>query len=127
MRKEIENWWKQAKYDLETAKILLKTERYDAASFYCQQTIEKALKAYILETKKESPGPIHSLIKLANEAKIPEKFHKFLKNLSPDYYLARYPDASEELPYLIYKKTEVEENIKMAQEVIKWLETRMKK
>lgn len=127
MRTEIKNWWEQANHDLGTAKILLENKRFDAASFYCQQSLEKALKAYSLLKKRESPGHIHSLIKLAKFTELPEKFHKFLRRLSPEYYLSRYPDASEDIPYTLYAKEEVVEYIKQAEEVIKWISTRMKK
>ncbi len=126
MREEIKLWWEQANHDLETAKILLQNKRLDAASFYFQQSLEKALKAYILLVKKESPGPIHSLIKLASIAGIPKKFHSFLRKLSAEYYLSRYPDAVEDTPYKTYMEEEVKEYAKNTSEVVAWLNTLMK-
>lgn len=126
MRTEIINWWKQAEYDLVTAKVLLDGKRLDAASFYCQQCIEKALKAYALLKKRESPGPIHSLIKLAKFVELPKRFYRFLKSLSPEYYISRYPDASEDIPFTIYTKVEVEEYLAGTKEVMGWLSTQMK-
>jgi len=46
MIKEAENWWKQAKKDLETSKSNLKNKKYYASSFFAQQSVEKAFKAY---------------------------------------------------------------------------------
>jgi HEPN domain-containing protein len=126
MREEIKNWWEQAKHDLRVSEYNLNGDMLDAAAFYCQQSIEKALKAYILFSKKESPGPIHSLVKLGRIAGLPHKFNTFLKKLSPEYYTSRYPDAVEDVPYTIYESAEVKGLISNAQELIKWLSTQMK-
>lgn len=39
-------WIERAEYDLETAKAMQQTGRYLYVGFMCQQTVEKALKAY---------------------------------------------------------------------------------
>ncbi len=57
MREEARHWWEQAKHDLETAEYLKAGERFDAASFYFQQAVEKGLKALYIASRKESPGP----------------------------------------------------------------------
>ncbi len=126
MREEIKNWWEQAKHDLETAKILLREHRLDAASFYFQQCLEKALKAYITLTKKESPGPIHSLLQLARHGELPLKYHDFLKRLTSEYFISRYPDASESIPYTIYSEKEVQEYAQKTEEIMTWINTQMK-
>ncbi len=126
MRKEAENWWVQAEHDFETAKVLYKGERLDAASFYCQQSVEKALKAYALHRKKESPGPVHSLVRLAKFAGVPKEHYRFLRNLSSEYFISRYPDAVEDVPYTLYTKEDVEETIQKTQEVMQWIDTQMR-
>ncbi len=45
MKEEIKNWWDKAEDDLEKAIILYKNRKYDGTAFYCQQSIEKGLKA----------------------------------------------------------------------------------
>ncbi len=65
MRKEIENWWKQAIDDLEKARILFKTEKFDGAVFFCQQAVEKSLKSLCLLNFKDIPKG-HSIIYFAN-------------------------------------------------------------
>jgi len=49
MRKEVEQWWKQAKRDLTTAKNCKNSGDYYACAFFCQQSVEKALKALYIE------------------------------------------------------------------------------
>ncbi len=127
MREEIERWLLQSHHDLDIAEYNLKGKFLDGAAFYCHQSIEKALKAYILFTKKESPGPLHSLIKLGKIANVPKEYHLFLRQLTPEYYLSRYPDAVEDVPYVLYEEDAVSHLIEKAKELLKWLNTQMKK
>ncbi len=53
MRKEAENWFRQSKADLKTAKNSFNSKDYYASIFWCQQAVEKALKSRILEKKSE--------------------------------------------------------------------------
>mgnify|MGYP001576392056 CR=1 FL=1 len=125
MREEIRNNWEQSKADLRTAENSLKSGDYYASVFWCQQSIEKALKAYILLYKKESIF-IHSLIKLGRIAEIPKKFYGILKNISPEYYITRYADASGDIPYKLYNKEESMEILNDTKEIIKWINTQIK-
>ena len=126
MREEIKNWFEQGKRDLDNAEYLLKDERLEAAAFYCQQSIEKCFNALIMFSKKESPGPIHSLIKLASIIKVPLQFYPFLRALNAEYIFSRYPDIAEGVPYKQYTKAVVEEYIKKSKELIKWISTQIK-
>ncbi|MCD6092920.1 MAG: HEPN domain-containing protein [Candidatus Aenigmarchaeota archaeon] len=104
MRKEILNWWKRAEKDLEIAGHCIKSKDYYAAVFFCQQSVEKGLKALIMKKEKQPDIISHSLIYLGKRIKIPETFHSFLRDLTPQRILTRYPDASDELPFELYDK-----------------------
>lgn len=125
MRKEIENWWKQGKNDVEKAKVLFTSKNYDGASFFCQQAVEKTLKALILYKSKEKNTEGHSLIYLGKLAGIPEHFFSGLKKLSPQYFISRYPDVTEEVPYELYDEKLAKEFMGIAEEVVKWIEKRL--
>ena len=129
MREEIKNWWKQAIRDMKTAENSFKSRDYYASVFWCQQTLEKGLKAYIMHSKKISPRKLnfYSLIKLARIAKIIPEFHPFLRSISPEYYISRYPDASEETPYELYTEDDAEFIPDKSKEIIKWLDMKIKK
>ncbi|MBD3203413.1 HEPN domain-containing protein [Candidatus Woesearchaeota archaeon] len=94
MRREISNWWKQGLNDFEKAKILFENNKYDGSAFFCQQAVEKSLKALILNNSKEKFIEGHSLIYLGKKANIPNKFFSGLKKLSPQYFISRYPDVT---------------------------------
>ncbi len=127
IREEIKNLWKQANADLKTADNSLKSGDYYASVFWCQQAIEKSLKGYIILTKRETPLHIHSLIKLGRIAKIPKKYEKILKDISPEYYLTRYPDVSEDVPYELYDKDDAQKKLNDSKEILKWVNIPMKK
>jgi HEPN domain-containing protein len=127
MREEARLWWEQAKHDLETADYLLEGQRLDAASFYFQQAVEKALKAFYIHGQREAPGPTHSLTKLARDCGLPGHFLAFLRRLTGEYYLSRYPDASEDLPFKAYDVEEIRDTARLSHEVLTWLEHRISK
>ena len=102
MRKEIENWWKQAQRDLITAENCKNSGDYYACAFFYKQSVEKALKALFLLKNRISPGKSHSLIYLATETETPIRFNSFLRKLAPEFVTTRYPDAAYGTPYELY-------------------------
>ena len=120
-RRDIRLWWKQAAHDLGTAEHNLTGERYDAAIFYCEQAVEKALKALTIHTKRLSPGPTHPLIALGRLCRVPKQFSMFLRALTSEYFLSRYPDAAGEVPYTLYDGTEAREYLRTSKELLQWV------
>lgn len=127
MRKEVENLLKQANADLRTAENSLKSKDYYASVFWCQQAIEKSLKGIIISNKRETPLHIHSLIKLGKIIKIPREYEKILKEISPEYYLTRYPDVSEDVPYELYDEEDAKKKLNNTRKILKWINTQIKK
>lgn len=94
-------WMELAAYDFETAKAMLRTERYLYVGFMAHQSIEKALKALIWKRMGKEPPYSHELWKLAKEAGIDavldEKNADLVDALSPLNIEARYPKAKDRL------------------------------
>lgn len=89
-------WLERASQDLAVARLVLK-EGYTAhACFLAQQTIEKALKAYLLGKTSTYPR-LHKLDELLNECMaLDPAFHTFLADciMVDQYYIpTRYPDS----------------------------------
>lgn len=126
MRKEIENWWKQAKNDLEKAKVLFGSKNFDGSAFFCQQAAEKSLKALVLFKNRKKSAEGHSLVYLGKIAGLPDSYFTGLKKLSPQYYIARYPDMTEEVPYELYDEKLAKEFLDISEDVIKWIEKQLK-
>lgn len=120
MREEAKNLFEQAKHELKVAEHNFNGNFLDSCVFYCQQCTEKFLKAYII-SKGKSPENIHALLRLGKIANIPSKFNNFLKNLSAEYYISRYPDVSGEIPFTLYDKEEVKTILEDTKEFTKWI------
>ncbi|MGN0664334.1 MAG: HEPN domain-containing protein [Negativibacillus sp.] len=98
------DWLDHSSADLIAASILKEDDRcYDLAAFHCQQSIEKALKAYILlRSGRLVDG--HNLTWLCRQAK---KYHKGFQqwfeesaDLNQCYIETRYPaDVDREITY----------------------------
>jgi len=127
MREEILNWWKQSKKDFETAKHNRDSGDHYAAVFFCQQAVEKGLKALFMLKKGISSGHTHSLIFLANECGAPKNLFTFLKELTPEFVATRYPDIVEEAPFELYDENISYKFIKDTEVFIKWLENQIEK
>ena len=126
MREEIENWWKQAKKDLEAANNSINSGDYEWASFQANQSAEKGLKALFLKEKR-AIVPSHNLISIGKALNLSEEIMNSLKDLNPEYILARYPDAANASPFEIYTKEKAIEKVKQAEKVIKWIEKQLEK
>jgi HEPN domain-containing protein len=98
------DWLDHSSADLLAAAKLKEDDRcYDLAAFHCQQSIEKALKAYILlRSGKLVDG--HNLTWLCRQAKKYHKgFHQWFEesaDLNQCYIETRYPaDVDKEIDY----------------------------
>lgn len=89
------DWLDRAGEDIQCAKLLTQSDAcYNGAAFHCQQTIEKALKAYIL-VKSDILVDGHNLTWLCKRAmKYDRKFGGWLgesASLNKCYIETRYP------------------------------------
>lgn len=110
---------RQAEDDLEKSRDNLKGKHLDAAAFFAQQAAEKALKALSIENKGLFPK-IHDVVALSRIVNAPEEIVEKCKVITPYYIETRYPDFSEQIPAEAFSKKEVEEVIKLSEEVLKW-------
>ena len=127
MRKEIENWWEQAKKDLEVAGKNYVGADYYIACFLCQQAVEKGLKALFILKKGKSPGQTHSLIFLAKEIPVPREFYDLLQSLTPEFIITRYPDVAGDAPFKLYSEEKTKQYLDKARRLLQWIEVQIKK
>ncbi|MHA1253902.1 MAG: HEPN domain-containing protein [Candidatus Helarchaeota archaeon] len=120
-RIEFEDWYKQGLNDFKSAKKMLKEGIYDAATFYCEQSIQKLLKAAWIKLKKEFPPRVHNIYKLGKSLKAPEEILELLRRITPYYYISRYPDAANGVPYELIGKKIAEEIIEASERVVDWI------
>ncbi len=122
---EVENWWRQAEEDLDSAKFNYSGGKYYVCAFLCQQAVEKALKAlYILQ--KERLFKTHNLLRLARDLNFPEGLLKKISTLEPVYQETRYPDVSKRIPAEEFTKEAAFNFVNITEEVLGWIKKRMK-
>jgi len=125
MEPDVKYWVDLSRYDVETAKAMLASGRYLYVLFTCQQSIEKMLKALVVQNTGSFPPKIHDLVKLATIAKIDvENDQKeFLAKLNYYYLETRYPRELTEISKQI-KKTSAIEFYNNTKKMLKWLRSK---
>ena len=125
MNKEINRWWKQSLEDLDTAKVNLKAKKYYAAILFCQQTVEKALKALWLKEKTRDVPFIHDLNLLGKKLNLPKKFYITLKELTSSYTETRYPDSSDVIPSKKFSRKDAVKYVNNSKNIVEWIKKRI--
>jgi len=125
MEEEISNWWRQALHDLKAAEYNFEGDLLDTASFLSQQSVEKALKALYIQ-ERHLLKKTHSISNLAKDLGLPSSLLVKISELEPIYQKTRYPDIAQKIPAEDFEKTDVEDFINTAQEVIEWVEKKLK-
>lgn len=119
--KQSKKWFEFAKGDLRDAGILFKKKSYRGCSWHCHQSIEKFLKAIIIE-KGKRPRKIHDLVELLKDAKIklPEDLMSFVEELDLYYLPPRYPDLYEQMKKK-YRYKNIQRVLKLTKSLFLWL------
>ncbi len=125
MKEEINNWLRQALHDFKAAEYNFEGDLLDTAAFLSQQSVEKALKAYYIQ-EKHILKKTHSISGLAKELGLPNSLLVRISELEPVYQKTRYPDISNKIPAEEFDKMDVQEFVNTAQEVIEWIEKKLK-
>ena len=123
---DVTSWVNASRYDLQTARALLRSSRYIYVLFLCQQSLEKLLKAHVTrETGKLAPR-IHNLVRLADTSD--EEFsleeRALLERLSLYYLQSRYPPEIEALAKTV-KRAMAAEQLRQTEALWKRLRRRL--
>jgi HEPN domain-containing protein len=109
---EIEQWLIKSQRDLAAARVLFQHKLFDTTVYHCQQSAEKALKAYLVY-KQQSLQKTHNLVVLLeNCIKFEPSFeilHESAESLTPYATEFRYPGDIVEP-----EQNDVEEALEMA-------------
>jgi len=102
LRPETRLWWEQAKRDFRVASRTHASRDYDVAVFYCEQAVQKALKAVLLHRTARPPPKIHNLVTLGKMVGVGGQMIEFLAALAPQYMRTRYPDAAGQVTTALF-------------------------
>lgn len=124
--KSPEEWFRQADYDLETAKALFDSGRYIYTIFMCHLSIEKALKGLFAQQFKKDPPKIHNLNYFCDKLKITinDDFQNFIDTLNTLSVPTRYPDTLERL-LKDYKKEKTKKILEQTGKLLIWLKQQL--
>jgi len=94
MKQMTKDWLEYADRDYLNAEALIKVKRYHGALLFYQQSVEKTLKAYLIENMGEKIPFVHDIrYLLKNTGLSMDELEKLdLKELSLVYTRIRYPD-----------------------------------
>ena len=117
--KQIAYWETGASDDLESAKILIKSDRLLHGLFFCHLVIEKAIKAKVVKQTKQVAPRSHNLLFLSEIANLEfdEDNELFLGILMKYQLQGRYPDYNPIVP----DKTKVIEYLIKTEKILSWL------
>ena len=120
MKPETKHWLEISDSDHDTSLYLFKGAKHPQAVYFICQSIEKLLKAAIIEFSNKAPLKIHRLENLAKESKISFSQHqvKALTELSKHYSRVRYPDISQES---YNTKAKVKSIMESGKELYQWI------
>ena len=117
---QAERWLKQAGHDLQVARENLQLQFYSDCCFMCEQTAQKAMKAFLFAQGLRSIVE-HSIAGLVKRAMSYDRaFESLLEQAGvlDQYYIpTRYPDALAEpaVPFETYTSEQASQALKIAQ------------
>ncbi len=122
-----EEWFKQADYDLDTARAMFDGGRYIYTIFMCHLSVEKALKGVYAKKYETHPPKTHNLVYICEllEIEVPEKFKDFLDSLTNLSVPTRYPDELERL-LKDFKKDITLKTLEQSKDIVLWLKKKEK-
>lgn len=126
MRNEHIRWIEEAIWALDTAKILHREARYNAAAFYAQQAAELAAKALLYYVNEAPWGhSIRILLERYFERMNTEFIEELLeaaRDLDRHYIPARYPNAHPDgTPHEAYDEATSSRAIEAAEKIISFV------
>ena len=124
-KKLAENWYALAKYDLDSAEVMLQGGRYLYVAFMCQQAVEKLLKGIFIKETSQTPPYTHNLRRLAKQLGLFEKLSEEqlarFDRLNAYYIESRYTETLEEMQSAIGRE-DAARLLGECKEIIEWLE-----
>ena len=125
MKNETKEWLKISQEDKEVAEMTWETKRYVYSIMFWQQSVEKILKAYIIEVQSILPKKTHDIDLLLKQARLDSSEIGVVnaKEITRAFMRTRYEDLSRQY-YSDRKK--VEPLVTQAQNIYQWIHKKLK-
>ena len=123
MAQRSQDWWRQAKRDLETAAENRENGRHEWACFAAHQAAEKAVKALHLAHRQEAWGRVVARLLTELPTPAPEELIASGKVLDNFYVPARYPNGhAEGAPFEHYGPIQSELGLNHARHILDFVD-----
>lgn len=121
IHRALEFWTRASEDNLQTAKAMLRSARYNFAMFMCQQSIEALLKALYIKHKHDRPPHIHKLPRLLDLVgiRLPLAIDRKILLVDAHYIKARYKE--DRFDPKIYNRKNASALLHDTAEVMEWL------
>ncbi len=128
MAKSPEEWFVQAKYDVNTAEWLRRGRRQLYAVFMCHLSLEKALKGICHKLEGKTPPKTHDLLYLVQRTRLspPAKLAESLTRINELSVPTRYPDELRTMKR-VFTASRTEGILAETKEALKWLRSEFSK
>lgn len=125
-RRIIKYWSLTSRQDFETAEILFENKKYSHSLFFCHLSVEKLLKALIVQKTHVAPPLLHDLVRLAQKADIvlSSTIRDQLVEINSFNIQSRYDDYKLSF-YKKAKKRFAAKYIAVTKEILTWLNTQL--
>ncbi len=125
MKDETRNWILQAEEHFTDAEYMYAGSRYSMCVYCYHQSLEKILKAAIVERVDKLPSKIHNLDQLARETglKFNEQDFEDLAEITRHFWRVRYPDFQK---YMYTNKESVEPTVVNSRKIYLWVSQQLK-
>ncbi len=126
--KLVQKWLDCVHEDISAAEVLNNTGHWLYAGFLCHQAIEKALKAYWVDTYGSDPRYTHNHGILVEDCglseQLSEEHRRLIDLMVPLYIEARYPEHKAKATRMLNKEAS-DYILKTTKELILWIEERL--
>jgi len=126
LRPETKLWWSQARRDFRIAERNHANGDYEVSVSYCEQAVQKALKALLLHRTSRMPPKIHNLVELGRLVGVERSMRDFLAELTPHYMITRYPDAAGAVTSELYDGRLSLRFLRGTRKVMEWCRNRLR-
>ena len=122
-KRQIEYWINTAQDDLETAELLINSNKILHGLFFCHLSVEKAIKAHIVRCTANVPPKIHNLAFLLEKTDLKFNEHQLLLCDKLMFYQleGRYPEFYPKVP----SKQESEQLLQQSKELLLCLKRKL--
>lgn len=126
IKKIVKYWLEAAEHDFDMANSLFRTGKYDYCLFLCHLSLEKILKALVVNVTKEHAPFTHNLLYLAGKtgAQLSKSQIEFLDQVNEFNIEARYPEDLK----AFYKKVDrlyAKKYLDKSKETWKWFRQKL--